>query len=174
MACSQESTAHFQGSGDSSEDAAVSGCPQTHQWPPMDHCAILRGQACREALPAVTEQRKDQRINRGRFSADNSPIQEIPEVHRGFKYESGPKLLFCILTTLRHQVSLTEFPSRLSAGSGQEAEHFSGAPSDPGQHCWGWESSQNFCWPKIYPIWISQPWTCYCFILWTGILCGNC
>lgn len=103
----------------------------------MDHCAILRGQACREALPAVTVQGTDQRINRGRFSAENSPTQEIPEVHRGFKYESGPKLLFCILTTLRHQVSLTEFPRRLSAGSGQEAEHFSGAPSDPGQHCRG-------------------------------------
>lgn len=80
----------------------MSGCLQSQQGPPMDH--ILLGQACREALPAVTGQVKDQHINRDSFSPENTPTQEIPEFHRGFKYESGPKLLFCILTTLRLQV----------------------------------------------------------------------
>lgn len=63
-------------------------------------CHVPLGQACRAALPAATGQGKDQHINGvGFFSRELPPTK--PEVHRGFKCEGGPRLLFHVLTTLR-------------------------------------------------------------------------
>lgn len=96
------------------------------------------GQASRSALTAATGHQKDQHKRCGVLRQRN-PLHK-PEVHRGFKCECGPRLLFHVLTTLKRQVALTGFPNRLSAGNGEKPGHFSGAPPHAGQHYRGLKS----------------------------------
>ena len=126
-------------SGDSSEDVAVSAIPTSTSdlpwtivprttWPSLQSSSS----SCHRAGKRSTHQRCGALQQR-------TPLHK-PEVHRRFKCESGPRLLFHLLTTSRHQVALTGFPNGSSASNRQKPGHFSGAPPQAGQH-YRWSKS---------------------------------
>lgn len=126
-------------SGDSSEDIGVSAIPTSTSdlpqttvpcptWPSLYSSSA----SCHRAGKRSTQQRCGALQQR-------TPLHK-PEVHRGFKCESGPRLLFHVLTTSRHQVALSGFPSGSSVSNGQKPGHLSGAPPHAGQHYRGSKS----------------------------------